>query len=159
MTFMIHDFEEMIFVEAWFKRNFNKVKNRVPNPMRKTFQDMSQITAAQFSIPVFFQLIIYIGATYLAVEHGFYGPFVGFNVLIFLHVFMHIGQSIVIRTYALGVGTAVFVTLPYSLYLFHRLLADNVIEWGDLITSLPYGILIVVVLFVGHAIAPKMVPR
>ncbi|MHC0037625.1 HXXEE domain-containing protein [Pseudoneobacillus sp. C159] len=159
ITFMIHDFEEIIFVEAWFKRNFHKVHHRVPARLKQTFQDMSKITAAQYSIPVFFQLVIYIVATYIAVDYDFYGPFVEFNALIFLHVFMHIGQSLVLGTYALGVGSAIFVTLPYSIYLFIRLITENVIQFSDILTSLPYGILTVLVLYLGHKIAPKIVQR
>ena len=100
ITFLIHDFEEIIFVESWFKKNYTKLLPRIPNHLKTTFHDLSMTTAARFSIPVFFQFIIYIVATYLAVEKDFFGPFIGFNVLMFLHVFMHIGQSLYLGTYA-----------------------------------------------------------
>lgn len=157
IIFLIHDFEEIIFVESWFKRNYTKVLPRVPNNMRKVFQELSIITAARFSIPVFFQFIIYIAATYLAVEKDFFGPFIGFNVLLFLHVFMHVGQSLFLKTYALGVGTAILITAPYSLYLFYRLLEER-IQLSELIFNLPYGIITVFVLLWGHKFATKILP-
>ncbi|PLR91973.1 HXXEE domain-containing protein [Bacillus sp. T33-2] len=156
ITFLIHDFEEIIFVEAWFRKNYTKVQPRVPNKMKSTFVDLSKTTSARFSIPVFLQLIIYIIATYLAVEKQIYGPFIGLNVLFFLHVFMHIGQSLFLQTYALGVGTAILITAPYSIYLFYRLLNENIAEVTDLVINLPYGILTVFALLWGHHVAPKI---
>ncbi|TXC92813.1 HXXEE domain-containing protein [Metabacillus litoralis] len=159
LSFLLHDFEEIIFVEAWFKINKEKVAHRIPATFQKTFQDMSTTTAAQFSIPVFFQLVLYIIATYLAVEQHFYYMFVGFNLILFLHVFIHLGQSIFLRVYALGAGTALCITLPYSFYLFYRLLTENLISMIDLVYSLPFGLATIFVVFIGHHVAPKIVPK
>jgi hypothetical protein len=157
ITFIIHDFEEIIFVESWFKKNYTKLQPKVPHHMKEMFEKLSKTTAARFSIPVFIQFIFYIVATYLAVEKDFLGPFIGFNVLLFLHVFMHIGQSLFFGTYALGVGTAVLVTLPYSIYLFYRLLEEH-FQFSDLIINLPYGIITVFILLWGHKISTKILP-
>lgn len=159
VTFMLHDFEEIIFVESWFKKNYVRLEPMVPDRMKPMFHDLSKTTAAQFSIPVLMQLIVYMIASFLVVEHQFYGLFLGVNILMFLHVFMHLGQSAFFRTYALGVGTALLITLPYSLYLFYRLLNENIVAFKDLIYSLPYGLITVVILWAGHEIAPKILPE
>ncbi|MDP4162658.1 MAG: HXXEE domain-containing protein [Bacillota bacterium] len=159
ITFMIHDFEEIIFVESWFKKNYTIVADRIPRPFRNTFREFSQTTAARFSIPVFFQLILYSFSSYLAVEQKKYGMFVGFNVLIFLHIFTHLGQTIYFRTYALGTGTAIFITFPYSIYLFYRLLYENIVTFFDFVSSAPYGLLTVLVVLFGHKLAPKILRR
>jgi hypothetical protein len=157
VTFLLHDFEEIIFAESWFNKNYNKSLPKVPNHMKETFKELSKTTAARFAIPVFIQFIFYIGATYLAVEKDIFGPFIGFNVLMFLHVFMHLGQSLFLRTYALGVGTAILITLPYSIYLFYRLLEEH-IQFIDLIINLPYGIITIFVILWGHKISTKIIP-
>ncbi|HZH62000.1 MAG TPA: hypothetical protein VEY70_21020 [Metabacillus sp.] len=79
--------------------------------------------------------------------------FLGFNLFLLLHVFMHIGQTLYLKVYALGVGTAVTVTLPYILYLFYRLVDENVIEISTIFTSLPYGLITIVIVYFGHKIA------
>lgn len=158
ITFLLHDFEEIIFVEAWFQKNYTKLVHRVPSKWRSTFQELSTVTAAHFSIPVLFQFIMYIFASYLAAEQQIYGLFIGFNVLLFLHVFTHIGQSLVFRTYALGTGTALFITFPYSIYLFYRLLNEKIMIANDLLLNAPYGILSILVVLFGHKIAPKILP-
>jgi len=68
ISFLIHDFEEIIFVDSWFKKYYAKFLPRVPNRMKSTFQDLARTTSARFSIPVFFQFIMYVVASFIAVE-------------------------------------------------------------------------------------------
>lgn len=159
ISFLLHDFEEIIFVEAWFKKNFEKVEPLIPQMMKGLFQDMSKITSARFSIPVFMQFILYIVACFIAIEGNYFGLFVGLNVVFFLHIFAHIGQSIFLRTYALGVGSAIVITLPYSLYLFYRLLHEQIIQFADLISTIPFGLITGFLVWAGHEIAPKILPN
>lgn len=158
IAFLLHDFEEIIFVEAWFQKNYVKVFRRVPRRARGFFEEFSHTTAARFSIPVAMQLIMYIVAAYAAVEQQTFAFLVGFNVLLFLHVFTHIGQSLYFRTYALGVGTAVIIIIPYTLYLFYRLLHAGFIDFGDILINAPYGLLTILVVIIGHKIAHKILP-
>ncbi|WP_277873246.1 HXXEE domain-containing protein [Mesobacillus foraminis] len=158
MTFLLHDFEEIIFVEQWFKKNYNAVINKIPGRMKPTVQSLSQTTAARFSIPVFIQFVVYVIAAYLAAEKQYYGMLLGFNLLLFLHVFTHLGQTILFKIYALGTGTALVITLPYSLYLFYRLLQERVIDYPDLLLNLPFGIITILIVWGGHRIAPKILP-
>ena len=156
ITFLIHDFEEIIFVEAWFKKNYGRVLPLIPKKLKGTFQEMSRTTSARFSIPVFLQFIVYVIASFIAVEQQYYGVLIGVNVILLLHVFMHIGQSLFIKTYALGVGTAVLVTLPYTVYLFYRLIFEGLIRPIELLIYTPFGILTIVVLLLGHKISRKI---
>lgn len=156
ITFLLHDFEEILFVELWFKKNYSKASQKVPGFFKKTFHKMSTVTAAQFTLPVALQFIMYTISTYLAVEHHLYPMFLGFNLFLLLHVVMHIGQSLFLGVYALGVGTAVTVTLPYSLYLFYRLVDENIIEISTIMTSLPYGLITIVIVYLGHNIAHRL---
>ena len=39
ITFLIHDFEEIIFVEAWFKKYYERILPRVPNEIKKHFKN------------------------------------------------------------------------------------------------------------------------
>ncbi|MFC5452923.1 HXXEE domain-containing protein [Paenibacillus aestuarii] len=155
-TFMLHDFEEIIFVEAWFKKYGSHVAARVPFRMQKVFADMALVTSARFAIPVLLQFVVYIGASYLAAEKQIVGPFVGFNLLLFLHIFTHVGQSLLFRVYALGTLTAVLITLPYSLYVGYRLLLEGIIDYGDFIRYAPYGLVTIGIVLAGHRIAREV---
>ncbi len=159
ITFLIHDFEEIIFVEAWFKKYYERILPRVPNEIKKTFQELASTTAARFSIPVFLQFIVYVFASFIAVEQQIYGLLLGVNVILFLHVFMHVGQSLYVKVYALGVGSAILVTLPYSIYLFYRLINEGLINVYDIVINAPYGILTIVLVLGGHKLAHKILPN
>ncbi|WP_394233713.1 HXXEE domain-containing protein [Niallia oryzisoli] len=158
ITFLLHDFEEIIFVETWFKKNYVRLEPKVPGRMKKVFRDLSKTNAARFSIPVLMQFIVYIIASYLAVEQNYYGLFLGVNALFFLHIFSHVGQTLFFGTYALGVGSAIVITLPYSIYLFYRLINETIISYLDLIQNLPYGLISVGIVWYGHKLAAKILP-
>ncbi|MBU7592443.1 HXXEE domain-containing protein [Metabacillus halosaccharovorans] len=158
IMFLLHDFEEILFVELWFKKNYSKASKKVPKFFIKTFQNMSKVTAAQFTLPVVFQFLIYIISTYLTVEYQYYNMFLGFNLFLLLHVFMHIGQSLLLGVYTLGLSTAVTITLPYSIYLFYRLLDEGIVEITMIAASLPYGVITIVIVLLGHKLAHKLIP-
>ncbi|HZH61999.1 MAG TPA: HXXEE domain-containing protein [Metabacillus sp.] len=66
IAFLLHDFEEILFVEYWFKKNYSNASQKVPGFFKKTFHKISTITSAQFTLSVVLQLIMYIVSTYLA---------------------------------------------------------------------------------------------
>ena len=51
-VFMIHDLEEIIWVEPWFKRNYTKVSDALPHTVQSMLSSMSGITSSQFSVAV-----------------------------------------------------------------------------------------------------------
>ncbi|MFS0839746.1 HXXEE domain-containing protein [Paenibacillus sp. 1P03SA] len=157
-AFMIHDFEEIIFVEPWMKKNYKRLRPRVPGPWQRLFQEMSGVTSSQFAVAVFVEFILFVPVAYLAAERGIWALFIGFNALLFIHVFTHLGQSVLLRAYTPGVVTAVMVVLPYSVYLFYRLLRDGAATWQDLLVCAPSGLLLLPVVLAGHKLGKKVVP-
>ncbi|WP_144932304.1 HXXEE domain-containing protein [Paenibacillus sp. 32O-W] len=134
-AFMLHDFEEIIRMENWFRKAGRTVILKVPQPFDKIVSSASQITTAQFAFAVCVEFMVFVPVTYLAAEHNHYLLFIGFNAVLLLHVFMHIGQALFVRMLVPGVTTAVLITLPYTLYLFYRLLSEHLIQWSDLIRA------------------------
>lgn len=94
--------------------------------------------------------------TFIAAEHGRYLLFLGFNLILFLHVFMHIGQALYVRMLVPGVVTAVCITLPYSIYVVYRLLKENLITATDLWVAAPLGLLLIPLLLLGHKVGEKL---
>lgn len=156
ISFMVHDFEEIIIVETWMKRNSIKVKNSAPRLLQKRMEAMFDIRADRFAFVVALEFIIFIPATWLAAEKGNYLFFVGFNSILALHVISHLGNSLILRRYTPGIATALFVTLPYSLYLFYRLFTAHIISPVILIKSLPIGIMLLPLVIGGHSLAAKI---
>lgn len=157
-AFMIHDFEEIIWVESWMNKNYNKLLHTVPKSFQKQIQSFHGIKSSHFAIPVFMEFILFIPAAWLAADHNQYVFFVGFNMVLLLHVFTHLGQSLYLRMYTPGVVTALVVTLPYSVYLFYRLIQSGAIDWGSLLLYLPAGLILGPIILWGHKWARKLLP-
>ncbi|GGH22543.1 HXXEE domain-containing protein [Paenibacillus segetis] len=157
-VFMIHDFEEIIFVEYWMKRNYPRINERIPAPARRLVKNMSEVTSAQFAVAVALEFIVFIPVTYLAVEQQNYLLFIGFNALLLVHVFTHLGQSILLRAYTPGVVTALLFTLPYSLYLFYRMINDGLVSLKEVLYYAPTGLILLPIVLLGHKLG-KMALR
>ncbi|WP_338055324.1 HXXEE domain-containing protein [Shimazuella alba] len=156
MVFLIHDFEEIIYMETWFARHYHKFRHKIPSPFLKITDQASKVTTQQFALAVLVELLFLVIATLIASEGMDYLLFLGVNIIMLLHVFMHIGQSIYLRRFVPGVLTAIFFILPYSLYLFYRLLVEKVVSWSDIVISIPFGFLLVPIVLFGHYLAGKL---
>lgn len=157
-AFMLHDFEEIIRVEPWYRKHYQTVLGRVPKRLHKDISSFARMTSSQFAVAVCIEFIVFVPFTFMAAERGSYLFFLGFNAVLLFHVFMHVGQALYVRMLVPGVVTAVLITLPYSVYLFYRLLHDNAVELSDIWISLPFGLLLVPVILIGHKAGEKLVP-
>ncbi|REE67304.1 uncharacterized protein with HXXEE motif [Paenibacillus taihuensis] len=158
-TFMIHDFEEIIFVERWMGRNYLSARSALPKPLRRWFDSFQNIKSSQFAVAVALEFIIFIPTTIMAADFHHFLLFIGFNAILFIHVFTHISQSLFLRMYTPGVITAVFVTLPYSIYLFYRLSDLGILNWVMFSNSLNVGVILLPLVFFGHIIGRKIIPE
>ncbi|MFS0557102.1 HXXEE domain-containing protein [Brevibacillus sp. 179-C9.3 HS] len=166
VVFMFHDFEEIVMVEGWVRAKKELIRQTVPARLMKLMEPSFAMNTAQFAVAVSCIFAVLSAAVILTVttfSTGTYLPFflVCLHVM-FLHVFMHVGHTVVLRTYTPGVVTAVALVLPYSLYTYFRLLEAGLVTWPMIWSTLPYSLLIIPVLYMAHRIgeaAGKLIPR
>lgn len=157
VIFILHDLEEIIWVETWIKKNRNDVINKIPARLKNQLDNMFNITSGQFAFAVLLEFILFIPCTFIAAEQGKFFLFISFNSLFLLHVLTHVGQSLYLRMYTPGVVSAVILVLPYTLYLFTILLKEDLITWGELLISIPVGFVIIPIVLLGHTLGKKIV--
>ncbi|MBA9088184.1 hypothetical protein FHR92_004680 [Fontibacillus solani] len=136
ITFMFHDFEEIITVEKWIERHGDHVKSSMPRFAQKLYNSSFRVNTLHFAKDVLWVYSLIVTVTVLAVFFQFYLPFLATLHVYFFHVFTHVGQSIFLKKYTPGVMTAVIPVLPYSLYAYYRLFSDGVVTSQDLTWSL-----------------------
>ena len=68
LTFMIHDMEEIIFVEGWMNKHYESVRLAIPKPFIRGFDFFRNIKSSQFAVAVVLELIIFIPTTFVAAE-------------------------------------------------------------------------------------------
>lgn len=71
IIFMFHDFEEILTVEKWVKRNKDFVFKKIPPSMHKHFSSSFQMTTVQFAQDVFWIFLVITAATLIAVLYSF----------------------------------------------------------------------------------------
>ncbi|AOZ94115.1 HXXEE domain-containing protein [Paenibacillus crassostreae] len=151
-VFMIHDLEEIIFVESWMKKNFPRINRFIPMIARKLVKNMSEVKSSQFAVAVFVEFIVFIPITYWAVEQNHYVLFVGCNALMLVHVFTHVAQSLVVKSYTPGVVTALIMILPYSGYLFYRMINEDLVTLQEVLRYAPTGLFVLPLVLLGHKV-------
>jgi hypothetical protein len=122
ILFTLHNMEEAPFMERWSKR----LPVKLP----------IYYTTHQFIVAVTLITLFGFLLTYYVVEHlnnsiGYWLMF-EFQMVLFFNAFIpHIGATIRFRMYSPGVVTATLITIPFSLYLFHRALNEHVLTWNQ----------------------------
>ncbi|WP_438444776.1 HXXEE domain-containing protein [Gorillibacterium sp. sgz5001074] len=159
VVFMLHDFEEIIFIDGWWERHGSAVLPKLPARLRPRFLRIAQMTSAQFAVAVLLEFICFIPVTYAAVERGWLYLLLAANAVLFLHVFTHVGQWLYLGRYTPGVVTAVLLGIPYPVYFFYRLLQEGLIGWGDIYRSLPAGLLVIPLVLLGHELGRRIAPK
>jgi hypothetical protein len=156
-AFMIHDFEEIIFVESWMRKYFHKTIIKLPNRIGSIVKEFSTVTSSQFAVAVCIEFSILLVATFLAAEYNIYIFIVSFNAILLLHVFTHLAQTIYLRMYTPGVVTGVLVTLPYSIYFFYRLINEEIVTLKEVFIYAPLGLVLLPIVLLGHKIGKWIV--
>ncbi|MBN6188998.1 HXXEE domain-containing protein [Aneurinibacillus sp. BA2021] len=165
IVFMLHDFEEIITVEAWLSKNKMKVYHMFPTFFARRqamFDRRFAMKTVQFSVAVawiFVLLSLITFYTSQSLAHG--GSFLFYVAalhVLFGNVWTHVIQSIVLRGYTPGVVTAVVLVLPYSVYMYSRLLAEGYIDWSLIWSALPLSIVLLPLIFFGLLLGRKCIP-
>ena len=163
IMFILHDFEEIIMVERWMKRNSTVIYNLLPKRIADRVIKQFSMSTAQFAVAVLVIFLFVCSATIMASQYviqEFFGNIYLFTIItlvFFLHAFSHIGQSIIVRSITPGALTSLIVIIPYSLVLYRSLLENEVITWEIIFLSLPFCLLVIPVVLLAHWIGKKVV--
>lgn len=163
IMFILHDFEEIIMVKRWMKRNSTMIYDILPERIADRVIKQFSMSTAQFAVAVLVLFLFVSCSTVMANQYviqGLLGNIYIFTIItlvFFLHSFTHIGQSIILRSVTPGAFTSLIVIIPYSLILYRTLLVNKVITWEIISLCLPFCFLIIPVALIAHWIGKKVV--
>ena len=141
VSFMLHDFEEIIRIERWMYRNGDQAEEKLPGFAKTSFAKMRETTTAEMSAAVAFVFVVFSATTLLAVEFNMYGPFIFCSVGYFAHGFFHLGSAIVMKKWAPGALTSLLLVIPYSILLFSWLTVLEITSWKTIGLLVPITLL------------------
>ena len=163
VMFVLHDFEEIIMIENWLKRNSTVMYDILPKRIADRVIKQFSMSTAHFAVAVLVIFLFVSSSTVMANQYviqGLLGNIYIFTIItlvFFLHAFTHIAQSVILRSITPGVFTSLIVIIPYSLVLYRSLLVNEVITWEIIFICLPFCLLIIPIALLAHWIGKKLV--
>ena len=126
LIFIIHDGEELLTMPGWIADHQQELDrlagmSEVAAEMVRSLPKTTSQVAIAVGVILLFFVVVTVGAS-ISLKRGFwlyaYASLLG---VLFLHVFTHIGQAILVGGYAPGVIGAVVAIIPGALYIYKRL--------------------------------------
>lgn len=151
---MLHNLEEIIMVERWVKKNYPRVKDRIPSFIQKNLEEFTDITAVQFAIVVFIVSVFGSILILVAVLGDYLFLFFGLAIIFALNIFTHPLQSLFLKTYTPGVITSILLVIPYYVIFFNYFYTKNLINM-----KMVLGALVIFVLFIPAFILSQTLGR
>ena len=151
VSWLVHDLEEIATIEWWSRRWKHSERDDISTVQRRLVRVLAS-GRRRFALAVALVGCVVVGATVLGVsDPNGVGMVVYITVLggYFLHAFVHLGQSIVLRGYTPGLVTAVLLVIPTSVYLYWRLLSAPLLDVEIVIVTGILGLVVFVPIVVG----------
>ncbi len=120
--FTLHNMEEAPFMERWSKRLPVKIHPTVTTP--QFLVAVAFLTLAGF-------LLTYASLEWLTLSVGYFLILEIQAILLVNACIPHLVTTIRFRLYSPGVVTAGLLIIPFSIYLFRRAFAEQVLNWGQ----------------------------
>ncbi len=132
IVFMIHDFEEIIFFKSWISKNKDYLTKKYPKISKRFLLRMENLSTSAFALAVAEEFIllslITVGSVLFDNYFLWLAAFMGF----FIHLFVHLGQRIILKRYIPAVYTT-FIALVYCVYALYKIISTNIFQISEII--------------------------
>lgn len=119
ILFMIHDFEEILMINVWQKKNEQYIQSRkgkyIPYNFKGSTASIAFAVALEFIVISTLTIISYLLGSFLA----WFGLFVAFT----LHLLFHVVINISFKKYVPGVVTSI-IFIPLCFYMAYKVKTD-----------------------------------
>jgi hypothetical protein len=160
IIFIIHDGEELLTMPGWIGNHQQELDQLagMSEVAAKLVRSLPT-TTTQVAIAIGFILLLFVGVTVgasMSSKHGFWVyTYAGLLGGLFLHVFTHIAQALLVGGYVPGVIGAVAVVIPGTLYIYKRLFEAKLVT----LKSAAFAALIGFALFIPGAMLAHQIGR
>ncbi len=131
IVFMIHDFEEIIFFKPWMNRNKEYLTEKFPKLSKRFLLRMENVSTSAFALAVAEEFIllslITVGSVFFDNYFLWLAAFMGF----FLHLFVHLGQWIILKRYIPAIWTT-FFALIYCVYTLYEIIENSLFQTSEI---------------------------
>jgi len=130
VVFMIHDFEEIIFFKSWLNKNKDYLAKKYPKISKYLpFFDNFSTSAFALAVAVLFILLSLI--TLGSVIFNNYVLWLAAFMVFFVHLFMHLGQWIILKRYVPAIWTTFFAFI-YCFFALYEIISNNIFRISEI---------------------------
>ena len=156
IVFMIHEFEEMIFMKWWIRKNSESILLRFPKIGERIIGQHKSLSTEQFTLIIAEEFIVVIAVVIISAITSGYNLFTGLVVAYFIHLLVHVIQTIVLWRYTPAIVTTI-ITGIICIYIFYYFFNNNLVEFTrTLIYSIGLTVFVFVNLRIMHSVAKKI---
>lgn len=160
ILFMFHDFEEIIFMQAWISKNKRYLSERFPALSKKLLPHFDHLTTSSFALGVAEEFILISIITIVTYLTNWYELWIGSFIVFTLHLLIHCFQFLIIRKYIPVIVTSL-ICLPICIYILKQVIQLSTLNNIVLYTILCFIFMIInlVAIHKGAAIFGKWIAK
>jgi hypothetical protein len=129
IVFMIHEFEEIIFMRWWVKKNKEYILNKYPKLGKQVLGQFDAFSTEAFSFIVAEEFLI---VSFIVVFSAFtsnYDLYIGLILAFSIHLLTHLIQSIVLKSYTPAIITTLFTSI-FCAYAFVKMRNSDLLSFN-----------------------------
>ncbi|WMI80252.1 HXXEE domain-containing protein [Anaerotignum sp. MB30-C6] len=149
ILFIFHDFEEIIFMQPWLRRNRSYLCKRFPTLSKRLLVHFDHITTSSFAFGVAEEFILISIITIVSYMTNRYILWAGFFIAFTLHLVIHCFQALMVRKYVPAIITSM-ICLPICLNII-----KYIVKSFQLNTIVLYSILAFIIMVVNLILIHK----
>lgn len=115
ILFMFHDFEEIIFMKPWIRKNKKRLVKKYPKLSEKIMTNYDSLTTSSFALGVAEEFMLISIITITAFLTGWYFLWFGAFIAFTIHLIVHCIQWIAFKGYVPVIVTSI-ICLPICCY-------------------------------------------
>jgi hypothetical protein len=144
IIFMIHEFEEIIFMRWWLEKYREPILNKYPNLGKRAIGQFDLISTEAFSLIVAEEFLIVSVIVVISALTTNYDLYAGLISAYSIHLLSHLIQTIVIRKYTPAIITTV-LTGFFCGFVFTRLISSELLSFNR---TFIYSVVLTLVVFI-----------
>lgn len=135
IVFMLHEFEELVFLKPWLERNKTWIGGKFPR-FEKALAGTANLSPSAFALIVAEEFILVSLATVAALVFHIYYPWLAVLLAFSLHAAVHLAQGLALRRYVPVIATSV-LSLAYGIW--SMLIVSEVFSTREILLCLLLG--------------------
>jgi hypothetical protein len=155
IVFMIHEFEEIIFMRWWVRKNKEQILNKYPKLGKQVLGQFDIVSTEAFSLIVAEEFLI---VSFIVIFSAFtnnYDLYIGLILAFSIHLLTHLIQSIVLKRYTPAIITTLMTGI-FCAYAFVKMMNSELLSFNR---TLVFTAVLTVIVFLNLKIMYSLVKK